>query len=146
MLFAMANAGLPATSGFVGEFMVILASVKVNFWLGFTAATIMILGAAYTLWMYKRVIYGAIANAHVAALTDLNRREFWLLATLAALLIGFVGGSFLDLEAVMTFGAQRGAGLRPQSTAPRAAVGVDLLSRLGPVPAPCRVCRRAKCG
>src|SRR5512137_950368 len=69
MLFSMANAGLPATSGFVGEFMVILAAVKVNFWLGFLAATTLILGAAYTLWMYKRVIYGAVANAHVAALT-----------------------------------------------------------------------------
>ena len=87
MLFAMANAGLPATSGFVGEFMVILASVKVNFWLGFTAATIMILGAAYTLWMYKRVIYGAVANDNVAKLTDLSRREFWLLASVAALVL-----------------------------------------------------------
>src|SRR5499433_91702 len=74
MLFAMANAGLPATSGFVGEFMVILASVKVNFWLGFAAATIMILGAAYTLWMYKRVIYGSVTNEHVAKLMDLSRR------------------------------------------------------------------------
>ncbi len=87
MLFAMANAGLPATSGFVGEFMVILASVKVNFWLGFAAATIMILGAAYTLWMYKRVIYGAVANDNVAKLTDLTRREFWLLAVVAALVL-----------------------------------------------------------
>jgi NADH-quinone oxidoreductase subunit M len=87
MLFAMANAGLPATSGFVGEFMVILASVKVNFWLGFAAATIMILGAAYTLWMYKRVIYGAVANDHVAKLTDLSRREFWMLASVAALVL-----------------------------------------------------------
>ncbi len=87
MLFSMANAGLPATSGFVGEFMVILASVKVNFWLGFGAATIMILGAAYTLWMYKRVIYGAVANDNVAKLTDLNPREFWLLASVAALVL-----------------------------------------------------------
>src|SRR5206468_3158813 len=63
MLFAMANSGLPATSGFVGEFLVVLASIKVNFWLGFTAATIMILGAAYTRWMYKRVIFGAVANS-----------------------------------------------------------------------------------
>jgi NADH-quinone oxidoreductase subunit M len=83
MLFAMANAGLPATSGFVGELLVILAAVKVNFWLGFLAATTMILGAAYTLWMYKRVIFGAVANAHVAALSDLSRREFWLLAAVA---------------------------------------------------------------
>jgi NADH-quinone oxidoreductase subunit M len=87
MLFSMANAGLPATSGFVGEFMVILASVKVNFWLGFGAATIMILGAAYTLWMYKRVIYGAVANDNVAKLVDLNPREFWLLASIAALVL-----------------------------------------------------------
>jgi NADH-quinone oxidoreductase subunit M len=87
MLFSMANAGLPATSGFVGEFMVVLASVKVSFWLGFAAATIMILGAAYTLWMYKRVIYGAVANANVAKLTDLNRREFWLLTTVALLVL-----------------------------------------------------------
>ena len=67
--------------------MVILASVKVNFWLGFTAATIMILGAAYTLWMYKRVIYGAVANERVAKLTDLSRREFWLLASVTALVL-----------------------------------------------------------
>ena len=87
MLFAMANSGLPATSGFVGEFMVILAAVRANFWLGATAATIMILGAAYTLWMYKRVIYGAVANANVAALGDVNRREFWLLASVAALVL-----------------------------------------------------------
>src|SRR5512143_1695579 len=87
MLFAMANSGLPATSGFVGEFLVILASVRVNFWLGAAAATIMILGAAYTLWMYKRVIYGAVGNANVAALTDVNRREFWLLASVAALVL-----------------------------------------------------------
>jgi NADH-quinone oxidoreductase subunit M len=88
MLFAMANAGLPATSGFVGEFMVILAAVKVNFWLGFLAATSLILGAAYTLWMYKRVIFGAIANANVAALTDITRREFWLLAVLVVAVLG----------------------------------------------------------
>jgi NADH-quinone oxidoreductase subunit M len=87
MLFSMANAGLPATSGFVGEFMVILASIKVSFWLGFAAATIMVLGAAYTLWMYKRVIYGAVANANVAKLADLNRREFWLLTTIALLVL-----------------------------------------------------------
>jgi NADH-quinone oxidoreductase subunit M len=87
MLFAMANAGLPATSGFVGEFLVIIAAVKVNFWLGFAAATIMVLGAAYTLWMYKRVIYGAIANTHVKELTDINRREFWMLASVALLVL-----------------------------------------------------------
>src|SRR5580765_6451830 len=76
MLFAMANAGLPGTSGFVGEFMVILAAVKANFWLGFLAATTMILGAAFTLWLYKRVWYGAVGNPQVAALMDVTRREF----------------------------------------------------------------------
>ena len=80
MLFAMANAGLPATSGFVGEFMVIMGAMKVNFWLAFVAATTLILGAAYTLWMYKRVIFGAVANDHVARLNDLNPREFAVLA------------------------------------------------------------------
>src|SRR3954471_14433595 len=71
MLFAMANSGLPGTSGFVGEFLVILAAVKVNFWLGFVAAVTMILGAAYTLWMYKRVVFGPVANAEVGALSDI---------------------------------------------------------------------------
>jgi NADH-quinone oxidoreductase subunit M len=84
MLFAMANAGLPATSGFVGEFMVILAAVKVNFWLAFLAGSTLVLGAAYTLWMYKRVIFGEVANDKVRALSDLTSREFWLLATVAA--------------------------------------------------------------
>ena len=99
MLFAMANAALPGTSGFVGEFMVILASIKVNFWLGFLAATIMILGAAYTLWMYKRVWFGAVANDRVSALTDLSRREFWLLATVAAavLALGLYPKPFTDV-------------------------------------------------
>jgi len=99
MLFAMANSGLPATSGFVGEFMVILASVKVNFWLGATAATIMIVGAAYTLWMYKRVIYGAVGNDQVAALTDLNRREFWMLGAVALLVfwMGLWPKPFIDV-------------------------------------------------
>ncbi len=84
MLFAMANSGLPATSGFVGEFMVIMGAMKVNFWLAFAAATTMVWGAAYTLWMYKRVIFGAVANEHVKSLTDLDRREFLVLALLAA--------------------------------------------------------------
>jgi NADH-quinone oxidoreductase subunit M len=99
MLFAMANAGLPATSGFVGEFLVILAAVKVNFWLGALAATIMILGAAYTLWMYKRVIYGPVANDQVAGLADLTRREFWLLAGVAALVLwmGVYPKPFVDV-------------------------------------------------
>ncbi len=88
MLFAMANAGLPATSGFVGEFMVILASVKYNFWVAFAAASTMILGAAYTLWMYKRVVFGAVGNHHVEELTDISAREFLVLALLA---IGALG-------------------------------------------------------
>jgi NADH-quinone oxidoreductase subunit M len=88
MLFAMANAGLPATSGFVGEFMVILAAVKFNFWVAFAAASTMIVGAAYTLWMYKRVIFGAVANHHVAELTDISAREFLVLTLLAAGALG----------------------------------------------------------
>jgi NADH-quinone oxidoreductase subunit M len=84
MLFAMANSGLPATSGFVGEFMVILGAVKFNFWLGLIAGTTLILGAAYSLWMYKRVVFGEVANRHVAALTDVNGREFLILLLLAA--------------------------------------------------------------
>ena len=77
MLFAMANAGLPGTSGFVGEFLVILGAVKVNFWYAFAGATTLIFGAAYTLWMYKRVIFGAVANTHVAELTDITRAKSW---------------------------------------------------------------------
>ena len=90
VFFAMANAGLPGTSGFVGEFMVILASFKTNFWIAFLAASTLILGAAYTLWMVKRVIMGPIGNDKVAALTDISKREFWMLGLLAffVLLIG----------------------------------------------------------
>ncbi len=83
MLFAMANAGLPATSGFVGEFMVIMGAMKHSFWIAFAAATTLVFGAAYTLWMDKRVIFGAVANKQVAALTDLNRRELIVLGLLA---------------------------------------------------------------
>ncbi|MDR2880349.1 MAG: NADH-quinone oxidoreductase subunit M [Azoarcus sp.] len=83
MLFAMANAGLPGTSGFVGEFTVILGAMKVNFGIAFLAATTLILGAAYTLWMYKRVVFGEVANEKVAGLADINRREFFFLAVLA---------------------------------------------------------------
>jgi NADH-quinone oxidoreductase subunit M len=79
----MANSGLPATSGFVGEFMVIMGAMKANFWLAFVAATTMIWGAAYTLWMYKRVIFGGVANDHVSALKDLNVREVIVLGALA---------------------------------------------------------------
>jgi NADH-quinone oxidoreductase subunit M len=84
MLFAMANCGLPATSGFVGEFMVIMGTIKQNFWLACVAGTTLVFGAAYTLWMYKRVIFGPVANSHVAALQDLNFREFIVLGALAA--------------------------------------------------------------
>ncbi len=87
VLFAMANSGLPATSGFVGEFLVILGAVKFNFWVAFAASTTLIFGAAYSLWMVKRVIFGAVANDHVAKLHDINRREFSILALLAAVVI-----------------------------------------------------------
>jgi NADH-quinone oxidoreductase subunit M len=89
VLFAMANSGLPATSGFVGEFMVILASFKANFWFAFLAATTLVLGAAYTLWMMKRVLYGQVGNERVAALRDINRREFLILGSLAAVVLLF---------------------------------------------------------
>ena len=88
MFFAMANAGLPATSGFVGEFMVILGAVQFNFWVGFAAATTLILGAAYTLWMYKRVVFGAVANHHVAELADIDARELVILGILALCVLG----------------------------------------------------------
>jgi len=83
VFFAMSNAGLPGTSGFVGEFMVILASFKASFWIAFLAALTLILGAAYTLWMVKRVVFGGIANDNVKALTDINKREFLFLSLLA---------------------------------------------------------------
>ncbi len=83
VLFSMANAGLPATSGFIGEFMVILAAVQFNFWTGLLAATALILGAAYSLWMVKRVVFGTVVHKHVAELTDLNGREFAILGVLA---------------------------------------------------------------
>lgn len=87
LLFAMANAGLPATSGFVGEFMVILGAVKYNFWIGLLAASTLILGAAYSLWMYKRVVFGEVANDNVKQLTDVNTREFLMLGALAVLVM-----------------------------------------------------------
>ena len=98
VLFALANSGLPGTSGFIGEFMVILASFKANVWYAFLAATILVLGAAYTLWLIKRVIYGEIANDKVAALTDLNGREFLVLGALAVavLLVGLWPAPLLD--------------------------------------------------
>ena len=87
LLFAMANSGLPATSGFVGEFMVILGAVKYNFWIGLLAATTLIFGAAYSLWMYKRVVFGEVANDNVKELTDVNTREFLMLGALAILVM-----------------------------------------------------------
>jgi NADH-quinone oxidoreductase subunit M len=83
VLFAMANSGLPGTSGFIGEFLVILGAIKVSFWYAFLAATTLIFGAAYTLWMVKRVVYGEVANEHVAALKDVDRRELVFLVLLA---------------------------------------------------------------
>jgi len=99
VFFAMANAGLPGTSAFVGEFFVILATFKANFWLAFLAATTLIFGAAYTLWMVKRVIFGEIANENVAALKDINNREFFILGTLAVavLVLGLWPAPLLDV-------------------------------------------------
>jgi len=99
VLFAMANAGLPGTSGFVGEFMVIIASFKANFWIAFFAASTLVLGAAYTLWMVKRVIYGEVANKNVAELNDLHMREFVVLGilALAVLLIGLWPAPLVDM-------------------------------------------------
>jgi len=90
VLFGMANAGLPGTSGFVGEFMVILSSFKAGFWIAFLASFTLILGAAYTLWLVKRVVFGDIGNSHVAELQDVNNREPVMLSLLAAavLLLG----------------------------------------------------------
>lgn len=99
VFFAMANAGLPGTSGFVGEFMVILAAFQADFWLAFLAATTLILGAAYTLWMVKRVFFGEVANDNVAALTDINAREMFILGVLAVivLVIGLWPAPLLDI-------------------------------------------------
>jgi NADH-quinone oxidoreductase subunit M len=99
LLFAMANCGLPATAGFVGEWMVILGAVKFNFWIGFAAASALIFGAAYTLWMFKRVYLGAPANDDVRGLTDINSREFLMLALLAiaVLAMGIFPKPFTDV-------------------------------------------------
>jgi NADH-quinone oxidoreductase subunit M len=88
LVFAMANAGLPGTSGFVGEFLVIMGAMAANFWFAFAAAMTLILGAAYTLWMYKRVIFGNVSSEKVAGLKDVNAREFAMLFVLALLVIG----------------------------------------------------------
>ncbi|TFH12328.1 MAG: NADH-quinone oxidoreductase subunit M [Nitrosomonadales bacterium] len=100
MLFAMANAGLPGTSGFVGEFMVIMAAIKVNFWYAFFAATTLIFGAAYTLWMYKRVVFGAVASSKVEGLVDVTGREILILTILAAAVL-WMGVYPLPLTEVM---------------------------------------------
>jgi len=100
MLFAMANCGLPATSGFVGEFMVILGAMQANFWIAFAAATTLVFGAAYTLWMVKRVVFGAVANEHVAALKDLDPRELVVLGLLAVAVL-FMGLYPLPFTEVM---------------------------------------------
>ena len=99
MLFAMANSGLPGTSGFVGEFLVILGAFQVNMWYAVLAATTLIFGAAYTLWMYKRVIFGKVANERVESLTDITARETAILAALAlmVLLMGLWPKPFLDV-------------------------------------------------
>jgi NADH-quinone oxidoreductase subunit M len=104
VMFALANAGLPGTSGFVGEFLVILASFKANVWYAFLAGTTLVLGAAYTLWLVKRVIFGEIANEKVAALKDLNGREFLVLSVLAAavLLVGLWPAPLLDVMRATT--------------------------------------------
>jgi len=102
VFFALANAGLPGTSGFVGEFLVILSSFKANFWYAFLAATTLILGAAYTLWMVKRVIFGAVANEGVATLSDINPREFLVLGVLAifVLALGLWPAPLIDVMTV----------------------------------------------
>jgi NADH-quinone oxidoreductase subunit M len=99
LFFAMANCGLPGTGGFVGEWMVILGTVKTSFWLAAMAATALIFGAAYSLWMYKRVYFGDVANDHVRELTDLSTREFLVMALLAVatLWMGLYPKPFTDV-------------------------------------------------
>jgi NADH-quinone oxidoreductase subunit M len=99
VFFAMANVGLPGTSGFVGEFLVILAAFKANFWYAALAATTLILGAAYTLWLVKRTIFGKVANHHVAEMKDIDAREFLVLVllALAVLLLGLWPAPLLEV-------------------------------------------------
>ncbi|MEN5179052.1 NADH-quinone oxidoreductase subunit M [Comamonas odontotermitis] len=99
LLFAMANCGLPGTAGFIGEWMVILGATKFNFWIGVLSATALILGAAYTLWMYKRVYFGPVTNDNVRELQDIGGREFFILAVLAAavLYMGIYPAPFTDV-------------------------------------------------
>jgi NADH-quinone oxidoreductase subunit M len=99
VLFSMANAGLPATSGFVGEFTVIMGAVEYNFWIGLLAATALILGASYSLWMVKRVAFGEIANDNVRGMSDLSAREFFILGimAIAVLYMGIYPKPFTDV-------------------------------------------------
>lgn len=99
VFFALANAGLPGTSGFVGEFLVIVGSFQASFWLAFLAATTLVLGAAYTLWLVKRVVFGDVGNDGVAALEDVGSREYFMLAVLAAavLLLGVWPAPLMEL-------------------------------------------------
>ncbi|MBV1961601.1 MAG: NADH-quinone oxidoreductase subunit M, partial [Immundisolibacteraceae bacterium] len=99
MFFVMANSGLPGTSGFIGEFLVILAAFDASFWIALGVASSLVLGAAYNLWMYRRVIFGAIANDKVAALTDINGREKLVLVTLAVavLALGLMPNPLFDV-------------------------------------------------
>jgi NADH-quinone oxidoreductase subunit M len=99
VLFGLANAGLPGTSGFVGEFFVILGTFHADPWLAFLAATTLVTGAAYTLWMIKRVVFGEVANSHVAALSDVGPREFWMLMILAiaVLIVGIWPAPLVDV-------------------------------------------------
>ena len=102
VFFAMSNAGLPGTSGFVGEFMVILASFEANFWYAFLAATTLFLGAAYTLWMVKRVLYGVVSISYGGELSDFNNREFLVLMVLAisVLIVGIWPAPLVEMMSV----------------------------------------------
>jgi NADH-quinone oxidoreductase subunit M len=102
VFFAMSNAGLPGTSGFVGEFMVILSSFQANFWFAFLAALTLIFGAAYSLWMVKRVVFGQVKGEAVSQLTDMTKRESFILAVLAiaVLLLGIYPEPLIDVMRV----------------------------------------------
>jgi NADH-quinone oxidoreductase subunit M len=99
VLFAMANCGLPGTSGFVGEWMVILSAVRANFWVAFAAAFTLFLGAAYSLWLVKRVLYGSVGNDHVREMKDISQREFVILGLCAipVVLLGIWPSPLLDV-------------------------------------------------
>jgi len=137
MLFSMANIGLPGTSGFVGEFMVLMGAIRFNFWIGALAATTLMLSAAYTLWMYKRVIFGAIANARVSKLKDLGKREFVLLGAMSLLVlaIGLDPKPFTDAidPSVGTLLTQSERSALPSDSLP--ADGNEHLQAAAPAPA-----------